>query len=141
VARLAGVPDAIIERARHILRNLEENELTDAGEARLAAADGSGQLALFADDRLRQDLAAIDTERLTPVEALNRLHELVERAPRVGPPSIWQWRRRLARPGACSAFNLSALRARRSETPASTSIFQSWSSLPPCINQTSVCYV
>jgi DNA mismatch repair protein MutS len=82
VARLAGVPDPIIERARHILRNLEENELTDAGEARLAAADGSGQLALFADDRLRQDLAAIDTERLTPVEALNRLHELVERARR-----------------------------------------------------------
>ena len=37
VARLAGVPDPIIERARQILHNLEENELTDAGEARLAA--------------------------------------------------------------------------------------------------------
>jgi DNA mismatch repair protein MutS len=82
VARLAGVPDPIIERARQILRNLEENELTEAGEARLAADDGVGQLALFSDDRLRQDLAAIDTERLTPVEALNRLHELVERARR-----------------------------------------------------------
>jgi DNA mismatch repair protein MutS len=80
VARLAGVPEPIIERARQILHNLEENELTDAGEARLAAEDGAGQLALFADDRLRQDLATIDTERLTPVEALNRLHELVERA-------------------------------------------------------------
>jgi DNA mismatch repair protein MutS len=82
VARLAGVPDPIIERARQILHNLEENELTDAGQPRLAAEDGGGQLALFADDRLRQDLAAIDTDRLTPVEALNRLHELVGRARR-----------------------------------------------------------
>jgi hypothetical protein len=41
-------------------------------------------LALFAasDDRLRQELAAIDTDRLTPVDALHRLHELVERARR-----------------------------------------------------------
>jgi DNA mismatch repair protein MutS len=82
VARLAGVPEPIIERARHILRNLEENELTDAGQPRLAAEDDGGQLALFADDRLRQEIAAIDTEHLTPVEALNRLHELVERARR-----------------------------------------------------------
>jgi DNA mismatch repair protein MutS len=84
VAQLAGVPEPIIARARHILRNLEQNELTDGGEARLAAADGSGQLALFApaDDSLRRELAAIDTERLAPIEALNRLHELVERARR-----------------------------------------------------------
>jgi DNA mismatch repair protein MutS len=83
VAGLAGVPAPIIARARHILRNLEQNELTDAGQPRLAAADDKeGQLALFADDRLRQDLAAIDVERLTPVDALNRLHELVERARR-----------------------------------------------------------
>ena len=83
VAGLAGVPPSIIARARHILHNLEQNELTDAGQPRLAAADGGeGQLALFADDRLRQDLAAIDIDRLTPVDALNRLHELVERARR-----------------------------------------------------------
>jgi DNA mismatch repair protein MutS len=84
VARLAGVPDPIIERARQILHNLEQNELTDAGQPRLAAQDGAGQLALFAapDDRLRQELAALDPDRLTPVEALNRLHDLVERARR-----------------------------------------------------------
>jgi DNA mismatch repair protein MutS len=84
VAQLAGVPEPIIARARHILRNLEQNELTDGGEARLAAADGPGQLALFAppDDSLRRELAAIDTERLAPIEALNRLHELAARARR-----------------------------------------------------------
>ncbi len=84
VAQLAGVPEPIIARARHILRNLEQNELTDGGEARLAAADGPGQLPLFAppDDSLRRELAAIDTERLAPIEALNRLHELAARARR-----------------------------------------------------------
>jgi DNA mismatch repair protein MutS len=84
VAHLAGVPDPIIERARQILHNLEQNELTDAGQPRLAADGGSGQLALFAtaDDRLRSELAAIDVDRLAPVDALTRLHELVQRARR-----------------------------------------------------------
>jgi DNA mismatch repair protein MutS len=85
VARLAGVPEPIIERARSLLRNLERNELTDAGQPRLAVGgEASAQLALFgtADDRLRTELAATDVTRLTPIEALNRLHELVERARR-----------------------------------------------------------
>ena len=46
---------------------------------------GGAQSGLFAgaDDRLRDELAAIDVDRLAPVEALNRLHELVTRARRV----------------------------------------------------------
>jgi DNA mismatch repair protein MutS len=85
VARLAGVPAAIIERAGHILHNLERDELTAAGQPRLALdarSEGGGQLGLFGggDDRLRAELAAIDADRLTPIEALTRLHELVSRA-------------------------------------------------------------
>ena len=34
VARLAGVPKAVIERAKEILRNLEESELTPEGKVR-----------------------------------------------------------------------------------------------------------
>ena len=34
VARLAGVPGAILERAKEILRNLEESELTPEGTVR-----------------------------------------------------------------------------------------------------------
>jgi DNA mismatch repair protein MutS len=87
VAKLAGVPDPIIERARHILQNLEQNELTDAGQPRLAQGGGvapAAQLALFAapDDRLRDELASIDVDRLAPVDALTRLHDLVQRARR-----------------------------------------------------------
>ena len=87
VAQLAGVPAPVIERAGQILHNLERNELTDSGQPRLALDDqpaANGQLGLFAaaDDRLRDELAAIDVDRLTPLEALNRLHELVTRARR-----------------------------------------------------------
>jgi DNA mismatch repair protein MutS len=87
VARLAGVPAPIIERAGQILDNLERNELTANGQPRLAldVVDAGGtQLGLFAatDDRLRDELAAIDVDRLAPIEALNRLHDLVVRARR-----------------------------------------------------------
>ncbi|HEV8541974.1 MAG TPA: DNA mismatch repair protein MutS, partial [Verrucomicrobiae bacterium] len=37
VARLAGVPKAVLERAREILSNLEESELTPTGRARSSA--------------------------------------------------------------------------------------------------------
>jgi DNA mismatch repair protein MutS len=85
VAQLAGVPDPIIGRAKEILGNLERGELTESGLPRLAQpAHGkeNGQLALFAPDeeRLRRQLALTDVERLTPIEALNRLSELVEMA-------------------------------------------------------------
>ena len=88
VAKLAGVPAPIIGRAREILANLERDELTAGGEARLAvgngAASGAAQLGLFAaaDDRLRDELAAIEIDQLTPIDALNRLHQLIARARR-----------------------------------------------------------
>ena len=84
VARLAGVPAPVIERAKEILHNLEQGELTEAGQPRLAQHDGapSGQLALFAarERSLREALSGIDVERLTPIDALTRLHALVELA-------------------------------------------------------------
>jgi len=87
VAKLAGVPAPIIARAGDILRNLERDELTAAGQPRLAATPrpgADGQLGLFApaDDRLRDELATIEVDRLAPIEALNVLHDLVSRARR-----------------------------------------------------------
>lgn len=88
VAGLAGVPQPVIARARQILHNLEAGELDDAGRPRLAEGrDGGGpQLPLFASPahRLRDELAAIDVNQLTPLDALARLHALVERARRDG---------------------------------------------------------
>ena len=82
VARLAGLPDAVIGRAREVLRNLEAGEF-EAGAPRLArskrtAAVPAPQLGLFdrTDDPLRRRLEEIDVSALTPLEALNRLDEL-----------------------------------------------------------------
>ena len=84
VARLAGVPLPVIARAKEILHNLEQGELNDLGQPRLAQGEGgqSGQLALFAarERAVREALAAIDVNQLTPVEALTRLSALVEMA-------------------------------------------------------------
>ena len=84
VARLAGVPLPVIARAKEILHNLEQGELNDLGQPRLAQGDGaqSGQLALFAarERSLREELARLDVNQLTPLDALTRLHALVELA-------------------------------------------------------------
>jgi DNA mismatch repair protein MutS len=84
VARLAGVPTPVIERAKQILHNLEQGEFNDAGQPRLAQGNGtqSGQLALFAarEQGLRAELVSINVDQLTPLDALTRLHALVEQA-------------------------------------------------------------
>ncbi len=88
VARLAGVPETVIARAREILANLERGERNEVGEPRLAArGNRSGQLGLFspvpaARSPILDELRAIDPLTLTPIEALQKLHDLVEKAKR-----------------------------------------------------------
>ena len=76
VARLAGLPRPVVQRAAELLAELEAN-----GGERLPAS-AAPQLTLFAgaDDGLRAELAALDPDALTPLEALRKLYELVERA-------------------------------------------------------------
>jgi len=81
VARLAGLPAAVIERAREILGGLERDELTRGGRPSISGTPGEPQqqLGLFhlpVNDRLREKLAAIDVDRLTPIAALAVLAEL-----------------------------------------------------------------
>jgi DNA mismatch repair protein MutS len=82
VARLAGLPAAVIDRAREILGALEQDELTRGGRPSVSgtASDPQRQLGLFQspvdDDRLRQKIAALDVDRMTPIEALTLLSEL-----------------------------------------------------------------
>ncbi|MFP6662985.1 MAG: DNA mismatch repair protein MutS [Deltaproteobacteria bacterium] len=87
VARLAGVPDAVVGRARELLRRLEAGEgpaggLSAAAVAVTASDSSAGQIELFAapDESLRRELAAIDIEGLTPLDAMNRLAALVAAA-------------------------------------------------------------
>jgi DNA mismatch repair protein MutS len=84
VARLAGLPQATIERAREVLRNLESGEFEKEGQPRLARSRMAStvretpQLSLFAPakDELRQKLEDLDISVLTPLEALNVLDQL-----------------------------------------------------------------
>jgi len=84
VARLAGLPLEVIERAREILRNLEKGEYAEGGVPRIAkgkkqsVAPASPQLQLFeeTEDPLRKRLDAISIATLTPLEALNILDQL-----------------------------------------------------------------
>jgi DNA mismatch repair protein MutS len=84
VARLAGLPATVIDRAREVLRNLESGEFEREGEPRLARSRQAkspkflSQLSLFdgGSDEIRRRLDELDTTVLTPLEALNILDQL-----------------------------------------------------------------
>ena len=85
VARLAGLPDDVVDRAKEVLLNLEQGEMDGEGLPRLATSrrrraerPAPAQLSLFGSpgDELQRALKGIDVETLTPIEALNKLYEL-----------------------------------------------------------------
>jgi DNA mismatch repair protein MutS len=89
VARLAGVPREVVERAKTILANLENAALDDQDKPRLALKPGRRrrksdglQLMLFSgeSDLIAENLRRLDTSTLTPLEALNKLEELKKMA-------------------------------------------------------------
>jgi DNA mismatch repair protein MutS len=70
VGRLAGLPDVVLARAREVLRRLESEQLVTRRPVE--------QLALFAPEphAAIKRLAALDPDRMTPLEALTALAEL-----------------------------------------------------------------
>jgi DNA mismatch repair protein MutS len=81
VGRLAGLPPAVLDRARHLLRLLESEQLA-VGMGRPDSVTASSQLGLFssAPHPLLERLATIDVNALTPVRAIALLDELVRQA-------------------------------------------------------------
>jgi DNA mismatch repair protein MutS len=82
VARLAGLPAAVIARAKAILEELErERRDLQAATAPAPPAEGPAQLGLFppAHDPLLRELAALDLGATTPLQALNLLAEWQQR--------------------------------------------------------------
>lgn len=79
VARLAGMPQEVIDRAFEILRALENRK--GQGERLDVPEDGSRQMDLFSDrgHPVLEEIQNLDPERLTPLEALNLLTEYRER--------------------------------------------------------------
>ena len=79
VARLAGLPVWVIERAGQILAELEQRRGDEPLDLPDAPAARTVQLALFDDAGTHPALTALrqlDVMRLTPIDAINRLHEL-----------------------------------------------------------------
>jgi DNA mismatch repair protein MutS len=87
VARLAGFPARVLERARGLLATLERGELETEGRREDPQVGTPRQLGLFggASSALERRLRELDVTRMTPLEALTELHALVEAVRRGGP--------------------------------------------------------
>jgi DNA mismatch repair protein MutS len=92
VARIAGIPAGVVERARVILAGLEAASPEDGPRrARKPRGEELRQLALFQPpaaaplppDPVRQELARVDVNKLTPIQALQKLSDLAEKARKV----------------------------------------------------------
>jgi DNA mismatch repair protein MutS len=84
VARMAGMPRSLVSRAHEVLGELEESH-NDKGPSRpvtgLAEKREGLQLSFFQLDdpvlkQIRDEIARVDINNLTPLEALNKLNEI-----------------------------------------------------------------
>ena len=86
VARIAGLPQQVIGRAKEILNNLERGEGNEVGTPRIAMDRSGGerkettQLSLFGaqDQRLRKWIQDLDLSSMTPLEALIEINKMKE---------------------------------------------------------------
>jgi DNA mismatch repair protein MutS len=84
VARMAGMPKSIVARANDILKELESShrtELTREPVKELASHREGMQLSFFQLDdpvlkQIRDEIAKLDINNLTPMEALNKLNDI-----------------------------------------------------------------
>jgi DNA mismatch repair protein MutS len=86
VARLAGIPETVIQRATRILADIENKDPTlassrDQGRPNQGGQPLQVQLELFKsyDNIVIKEIQALDTARMTPLDALNFLHSLQDK--------------------------------------------------------------
>lgn len=83
VAQIAGIPKVVISRANEILEELEGNADFQEKKARVRDAFSGGvQLSFLGPEThpLVEEIKALDVDSLSPLEALNKLYELKQRA-------------------------------------------------------------
>ena len=82
VAKLAGMPIEVVERAKKLLKDIESGASVDMHPTTAARKRKKTytQLVMFDDlkiaDPLRDELAALDLDHITPMQALHKLQEL-----------------------------------------------------------------
>ena len=77
VAKLAGLPETVIDRAKEILSGIEQNDLLtkDAGERQA----GSVNAAISpVEASILKDLQKLDLEQMRPIDAFMKLHEYLD---------------------------------------------------------------
>ncbi len=82
VAKLAGIPDRVLEKAERIMTRLKLNEKNIGTDENPLSGGSPGDLPVrrispvfpTEYEHVIDDLIALDPDRLTPVEALNRIH-------------------------------------------------------------------
>lgn len=77
VALLAGVPQPVVKRAKEILKKTEEGSVENRPKKEF---EPDMQMGFAMNDPLIEELKNIDPTVLTPIEAMNKLYELVQRA-------------------------------------------------------------
>lgn len=87
VAKLAGIPNSVVSRARVILSELEGNapKRQAVSQSSIALPDEDElQLSMTStiDDEIIESIRNIDINTLTPLEAMTTLHELIKKARR-----------------------------------------------------------
>jgi DNA mismatch repair protein MutS len=88
VARLAGVPQPVIERAREILKELEDADISKKEiKLRRTKIPLAGQMDLFSfgsnskiKDELFDEIKSLEVSNLTPLDAMNILYKFQQRA-------------------------------------------------------------
>jgi DNA mismatch repair protein MutS len=80
VAKMAGMPQMVIQKAQKLLKKLEKNHSSDALNGIKTIKDDM-QLSIFKLDdpileEIREDILSLDINTLTPVEALMKLNEI-----------------------------------------------------------------
>jgi DNA mismatch repair protein MutS len=82
VGQMAGLPGGVINRAREILNGLESKQLDkrDMGQNIVSETMVVPQLSMFnASNVLLEEIAAIDVDSLSPLEAITKLYGLKKR--------------------------------------------------------------
>ena len=76
VAKLAGLPNSVITRARQILEELENDDSPRPVKVREPEMDDQISMLDLSSQQVAQALSAISVETLTPIEAMNELYKL-----------------------------------------------------------------
>ncbi|MCD8049802.1 MAG: DNA mismatch repair protein MutS [Clostridia bacterium] len=80
VAKLAGVPNAVIKRAKEILREVESGTISDEKSEKKETSDGQIGFETMKAAAILEELKELDATTLTPIEAMNKLYELCNKA-------------------------------------------------------------